>query len=188
MPGSDRVTYKLRGENNITFDIYKTKDLLLLSDEFKVNRSFQSWAEVFQKSLTRHRKDIAYKKRSKEKIARVFPPIIISMFWESVCNDLIYNEAEVILKDSIKPENRFALKMGYLHNAPKVFFMKRTKLVFPFGGMHYTLRMNYPKNWNDSALPRRAGFFPKYRTKVRKEIRSGRRYFNSTKEKIFAKL
>ena len=180
--------YKLGKKKILKFERYNNRDLIELSGEFKLNRSFDSWAKVFQKSLDRHKKDIAYKKRSKEEIARRFPRKIVKLFWDMIVDDLITQEAEVILKDSEEPKNRFILKMGYLIRVKDYLFMKRTIFTIPFAGVHYTLRFHYPQDWRNPRIVRRACFSRRQMGRVLKELKKGRRYYNSTKEKIFSRL
>lgn len=180
--------YYLGGETFLKFNVYNTRDLISLCDEFKSNRSFNSWAEVFKDSLYKYRNLIAYKKRSKEDVSKRLVRRIVHLFWDSVCNDLIYDNTEVILKDSKNEKDRFSLIFGYIQNTPKKLIQKKTNLVFPYGGMHYILRTSYPSNWENSDVPRMTCFFKTYRKKIWQELRCGRRYYNSTKEKIFAKL
>lgn len=182
------LIYLIGGQDLIKYKRYRSRHLIALSDEFKTNRSFNSWAEVFSKSLLKHRVQTAYKKRSKEELSLRFVLKIIRIFWQVVANDIINNDVEVVLKDSIEPENRFTIKMGYLKKPNDKLYRKMSWLVFPFGGVCYTLRYNYPKNWPNPGLQRRVSFLRTYRVKVIKELLKGRRYYNSTKEKIFTRL
>ena len=188
MPGSELVFYRYGYGNLVTFEVYNSDDLLSFSEEFASNRSFESWADVFQKSLIRNRDVVSYKKRNKERLVRRFPKKIIRLFWEMVCNDLIKNEAEVVLKDSKYERRRLVLKMGYYENPSPKLLRRRRKYKFAYGGMLYTLRLQYPVVWPHPKILRFPTFYPKLRTLVRKELRNGRRYFNSTREKIFSRL
>lgn len=182
------LLYLVNETNVIRYKRYRSRHLIALSDEFKSNRSFNSWAEVFHKSLVKHRAKIAYKKRSKEQLSLRFVAKIIRTFWQVVARDLIMNDVEVVLKDSKEEKNRFTIKMGYIKKPKDKFYQKMTWLIFPFGGVCYTLRYNYPQNWRNPTVERRVAFLRTYRGKVIKELLKGRRYYNSTKEKIFAKL
>ena len=188
MPPSKRVTYKFANKKFITFDIYKTKDLLEINSEFAKNRSFNSWRDVFYPSMYKQIDKLRYKKRSYDKMANAYPERIISQFLDLVLTDIVEKEVEFVLNPKARKENQFVWKMGYAEKIAPSRFMKKTNFIFPYGGAHYLLRTTYPKNWRYPFIPRMACLYKPYRKKVWEQLNKGRRYYNSMKEKIFSNL
>lgn len=189
MPPSAKKVYKIGNKKIITFDLYNEKDLTEISEEFRKNRSFNSWRDVFHESLKSQRQNWWGKnKRTYNELANRFPYKIVQTFFELLIIDLIEKETEFVFNPKAKSENQLLLKMGYIVKVPKKSFMKKTALVFPYAGTHYMLKFNYPKNWKNSQIPRRACFYRTYRKRVWDQLNRGRRYYNSMKEKIFSNL
>ena len=188
MPPSAKKVYSLSNKKFITFDVYNEKDLTEISSQFKKNRSFNSWKDVFYESLKKQREGWKDNKRGYNELAERFPYKIVQHFFDMLLEDLIEKEVEFVFNPRANPENQLVLKMGYIVNVPRKKFMKKTSLIFPYSGMHYMLRLTYPKTWSHSHIHRRAAMYRTYRCKVWNELNKGRRYFNSMKEKIFSQL
>ena len=166
---------------------YQTKDLIELSDEFYFNRDFDSWKEVFYNSLQGNMHHYGKKHYTYEQIAKRFPKKIIEVFLDLLCKDLIENETEFIFNPRAKEFNRYGLKMGYIKKANPKKYHKNTRFKYSFAGVQYILRVIQPIHLMRNDEMKLARFGKKYREMVIKELKKGRRYFNSYKEKILHK-
>lgn len=165
----------------------KIADLISLGAEFENNRSFDSWTDIFKKSLEGVRSNQVNKPRTYEELAKRYPKKIIKIFLELLCEDLIYNDVSYVLTHRLKKKNQLVLRIAAYppddYGGP---ILKNRKSYYSYGGMKYALRLD--RNKAVFKKPYLVGFYLLNREKVRAHLRAGKRYYNSYKEKIFMQL
>lgn len=165
----------------------KISDLIALSPEYAKNRTFNSWAEVFHKSLVKVRSNSVNKPRTYEELAKRYPKKIIKILLELVCDDLMFNDVSYVLNHRRKTEKHIVIRMAaYAPDNEGRPGMRNRKSYYCHGGMKYGLRTD--KVIRHHKVPYRIGFYSHNRAKVRKHLNAGKRYFNSYKEKIYSQL
>ena len=172
----------------------KLADLLSLGPEFRNNRSFNCWTDIFRESLEGVRSNAVNKPRTYEQLAKRYPKKIIKIFLELLCEDLIYNDVSYVLNHRHKKERRLTIRMAAYYpdgNGPVTMrdgpeTAVNRKSYYNHGGMKYGLRIDRDKDFFKNRYS--VGFYFKNRRKVRELLMAGKRYYNSYKEKIYSQL
>lgn len=183
MPEIKKIPFNFR---ELIVQQYSTKDLLSDGDEFDMHRSFDSWAEYFQARLYKVKKYWKHWKLSYEKMAKKIPITVIEHFLPMLMEDLIKNEVEFVVNPRCKTPNQFVFKAGYIDRRRKRRY--RWRYIIAAHGKHYLMRMHFPKDWKCKQIKRYCYMDPHYRSVMNKEIKKGKQYYNSTKEKLLSQL
>lgn len=172
--------YKRSSYRNIT-------DLIALDETFEKNRSFNTWAEVFQKSLKGVRSNKVNQPRTYEELARRYPRKIVKIFLELLCDDLIHNNVSYVFNHRKDPEKQLILRMAaYAPDDYPTTAFKVRKSYYCHGGMKYGLKID--RTYKYYKINYRVGFYITRRQVVREQLSNGKRYYNSYKEKIYSQI
>lgn len=160
---------------------------MALSDDYVDNRSFNTWTDVFYKSLSKVRSNDVNKPRTYEELAKRYPKKIIKILLELLCDDLMYNDVSYVLNHRSKERKQIIIRMAaYAPDAEGTPGFKIRKSYYCHGGMKYGLRIDQDMKYHK--VPYRIGFYLKRRQKIRAYLIAGKRYYNSYKEKIYSQL
>ena len=165
--------------------IYDYFDLMELSDRFKKNRKFDTWKEVFYESL---KKKKTRSKESYETGAKRTALKIVRTFIDLVFQDIIEENVEFSFNRPRIEKNKISLRMGYIINPGGRSYTKKDVTFFQFAGVFYTFRLHYPMKKGYIPVKRLARIGVDYRKNIYQMLKKGKRYYNSTEEKILSQL
>ena len=113
--------------------------------------------------------------------------LVITVFFQVLCEELIYNSIEFVINPMAKPETQVKLKTGYVEGELKDY-IRNTSLYH--GGKYYKLRLwfdRYPAFMKMTGYVRRVKFTSRAVDMLAKELAKGRRYYNSAMHEILYK-
>ena len=182
MPTLKKIIYNHR---TLIVKNYNNSDLIQDSFEFSDNRKFNTWRDYFYKKLYKIRKHHEHWKLSYDKLARKIPPKVVEIFLAMLTDDLLHDH-EFIVNPRASLRNQFRFKVSHIIKPKQRTY--RWRLFVKKNSKFYYLQIHRPRTWNKRYIRKHISFTPHYRGKLNAELKKGRLYYNSHKEKLFAQL
>jgi hypothetical protein len=168
---------------------YAPCDLVALTDEFKKNRKFDTYLELFDKSEKKTTWTQVYKsgQESREVFFKRKATKIAKVFFDLLTDDLIFNDVEYNFTPKAKIEKRHVLSIGYMRTVEDVNRYKKTNYAYVYGGLVYYLK--YISPYRKKRKHRRYAIFcTKRMNQMRAQINNGMRYHTFYKDRLFSQI
>ncbi len=174
---------------------YKKTDLVDLLPEFKKNRKFETYSELFKKLDKKFVYTEAlrakYKYKSRARYYKSTANQICDIFFDKVVDDLIKNDVEFVFNPRAKEVSQKSITIGYIKNVKDYNGYKKQKYAYVYAGTVYVLKLKWSSkttgkyksvNYKQGRLNRER------KHQMIEQIHNGKRYYNSYKDRLFTRL